>query len=90
MSKHWCAWQHCVQFQSGIKFRRCVVIKAEFILKRKVFFYLFHEAPKWGSKELIFFVIVRSKELKIFDILRAYELKFKPNLGCRAENSSNF
>ena len=45
-----------------------------------------------GSKELIFFffAIVRSKELKIFDILRAYKLKFKPNLGCRAENSSNF
>ena len=51
--------------------------------------YVRHEAPKWGSKELIFFAKVRSKELKIFNIsLRAYELKFEPNLGCRAENSN--
>ena len=36
------------------------------------------------------FVKVRSKELKIFNILRPYELIFESNLGCRAENSSNF
>ena len=47
-------------------------------------------ALKWRSKELIFFVKVKSNELKIFNILRAYKLKFGPNLGCRTENSINF
>ena len=44
---------------------------------------------KCGSKELIF-CEVRSKELKIFNIWKVYELIFEPNLGCRAESSSNF
>ena len=60
--------------------------------------YVRRKAPKWGSEELIFFffffceskVYNMYKDLKLFNILRAYELKFEPNLGCRAENSSNF
>ena len=50
--------------------------------------YVQREAPKW-SKELIF-CKSKAKEVKIFNILRGYKLKFEPNLGCRAENSSDF
>ena len=53
------------------------------------FWYVWHEAPKWGLKNW-FFAKVRSEELKFFNILKAYELKFEPNLDCRVETSSNF
>ena len=47
-------------------------------------------AETGGLKNWFLFVKVRSKELKISNILWAYELKFRPNLGCRTENSLNF